>query len=167
MFSTIKAELLSSFFFFFFCLWQLIFFLPGIWCSPMPRCRPTDFTEFTVNMESMARQHKAKRFLSITENLSGEFSLSFTGSRGATGTSEMTDIYSILIMHKVVMSWFDNLKNFIQTFQVQKRLRLESPSLNVILYRPCSFFLPPCLLMFDYFNKLKFSKSPQVKGKFY
>ncbi|XP_058954770.1 uncharacterized protein [Pocillopora verrucosa] len=64
----------------------LIFFLPGIWCSPMPRCRPTDFTEFTVNMESMARQHKAKRFLLITENLSGEFSLSFTGSRGATGT---------------------------------------------------------------------------------
>ena len=142
-------------------------FLPGIWCSPMPRCRPTDFREFTVTIESMARQHKAKRFLSITENLSGEFSLSFTGSRGATGTSEMTDIYSILIMHKVVMSWFDNLKNFIQTFQVQKRLRLESPSLNVILYRPCSFFLPPCLLMFDYFNKLKFSKSPQVKGKFY
>lgn len=65
---------------------KLIFFLPGIWCSPMPRCRPTDFTEFTVNMESMARQHKAKRFLFITENLSGEFSLSFTGSRGATGT---------------------------------------------------------------------------------
>ena len=143
----------------------MIFFLPGILGSPMPRCRPTDFTEFTVTMESMARQHKAKRFLLITENLSGEFSLSFTGSRGATGTSEMTDIYSILIMHKGVMSWFENLKNFIQTFQVQKRL--ESPSLNVILYWPCSFFLPPCLLMFDYFNKLKFSKSPHVKGNFY
>ena len=92
----------------------MIFFLPGILGSPMPRCRPTDFTEFTVTMESMARQHKAKRFLLITENLSGEFSLSFTGSRGATGTSEMTDIYSILIMHKGVMSWFENLKNFIQ-----------------------------------------------------
>ena len=91
-------------------------FLPGIWCSPMPRCRPADFREFTVTIESMARQHKAKRSFLITENLSGEFSLSFTGSRGATGTSEMTDIYSILIMHKVVMSWFENLKNFIQNF---------------------------------------------------
>ncbi|PFX20009.1 hypothetical protein AWC38_SpisGene15535 [Stylophora pistillata] len=58
-------------------------FLPWVSCSPISQCSPT---EFSVTVESMARHQKAKRFLLITENLNGEFSLSFTGRKGASGT---------------------------------------------------------------------------------
>ena len=80
--------------------------LPGVSCSQMPRCRPA---EFTVTMESITRQQKAKRFLLLTENPSGEFNLSFTGGSGAPGTSGIANIYSRLTMHKGVMLWFENL----------------------------------------------------------
>lgn len=63
-----------------------IVLLPWVSCSPTSQCGSTKSTEYTVTVESMARQQKAKRFLLITQNLSGEFMVSFTGRRGASGT---------------------------------------------------------------------------------
>lgn len=76
-----------------FCYLELLVFmvlLPGVSCSPMPRCHPTNLIEYRMTIESMTRQHKAKRFLLMTENLSGEFNLSFTGGDRAPGTGEST-----------------------------------------------------------------------------
>ena len=109
-----------------FCLWQLLVFmvlLPGVSCSPMPRCHPTNLIEYRMTIESMTRQHKAKRFLLMTENLSGEFNLSFTGGDRAPGTGEITNTYSRLTIHKGVMLWFENLKNFIQNFSSEQTFK--------------------------------------------
>lgn len=72
-----------------FCYLELLVFmvlLPGVSCSPMPRCHPANLIEYRMTIESMTRRHKAKRFLLMTENLSGEFNLSFTGGDRAPGT---------------------------------------------------------------------------------
>ena len=106
--------------------------LPGVSCSPMPRCRPADFTEFTVNMESMTRQQKAKRFLLMTENPSGEFNLSFTGGSGAPRTSGTANIYSRLTMHKGVMLWFENLKSFIQNFASEQTFQIPPNKCHIV-----------------------------------